>query len=105
MFTARKFEDGAEAGKWFTVMVERQAVRKTGYCAVGCDGHDTAESALAHHLQFQLDRETDMWLDRRVERPCEICGANTTLRARLGRGTNLFVLCRPHQSTVSLKVL
>jgi hypothetical protein len=105
MFTARKFEDGADAGKWYTVVIERQAIRKTGYCAAGCSGHDSAESALAHHLQFQLDRETDMWLDRRFERTCEICGDGTTLRARLGRGTNLFVLCRQHQSTASLKVL
>jgi hypothetical protein len=105
MFTARQCEDGADAGKWYTVSIERQAVRRTGYCAVGCGGHDSAQSALAHHLQFQLDRETDMWLDRRVQSGCEICGAGTTLRARLGRDTRLFVLCRQHQSTVSLKLL
>ena len=80
--------------------------RRTGYCALGCVGHASAEAALAHHLQYQLDRETALWLDRRTPaRLCEICGEQTTLRARLGRDTTLFVLCHKHQSTKSLEKL
>jgi hypothetical protein len=106
MFTARKCEVGAQAGKWYTVVIERQGARRAGYCALQCPGHDTSEEALAHHLQYQLDRETDLWLERRVPpRDCEICGEPTTLRARLGRYTKLFVLCRQHQSTNSLQKL
>jgi hypothetical protein len=106
MLTARKCEVGADAGKWYTVVVERQAVRRAGYCASGCSGHDSSEEALAHHLQYQLDRETDLWLDRRATpADCEICGERTTLRARLGRGTKLFVLCQRHQTSSSLKTL
>ena len=106
MFTARKCEDGADAGKWYTVIIERQGTRRGGYCALGCAGHESSEEALAHHLQYQLDRETDLWLERRAQpMDCEICGERTTLRARLGRATRLFALCREHQSTNSLKTL
>lgn len=106
MFTARKCEVGADVGKWYTVVIERQGIRRAGYCAQGCSGHDSSEEALAHHLRYQLDRETDLWLVRpATPRNCEICGERTTLRARLGRGTPLFVLCEQHQSTNSLQKL
>ena len=106
MFTARKCEVGADAGKWFTVVIERQGTRRVGYCAHACPGHDSSAEALAHHLQYQLDREADLWLERRsAQRDCEICGELTTLRARLGRDTQLFILCRQHQSTASLQKL
>ncbi len=106
MVTARMCESGDDAGKWYTVIAERSGVRRAGYCANGCPGHDSSQSALAHYLQFQLDRETDLWLDRREPAlECEICGARTTLRARLGRKTKLLVLCTQHQSTRSLQVL
>ena len=106
MFTTRKCEVGTDVGKWYTVVIERQGARRAGYCALACAGHDSSEEALAHHLQYQLDRETDLWLERRgAPRDCEICGEPTTLRARLGRDTKLFVLCRQHQSTNSLQKL
>jgi len=106
MLTARMCDDGADAGKWYAVVIERQTVRRAGYCALGCSGHASSDDALAHHLQYQLDRETDLWLERRdAPRDCELCGARTTLRARLGRDTRLFVLCREHQSTSSLQKL
>ena len=106
MFTTQKCEAGADAGKWYTVVIERQGVRRVGYCAFACPGHDSSAEALAHHLQYQLDREADLWLERRAApRYCEICGEPTTLRARLGRDTPLFILCRQHQSTTSLQVL
>jgi hypothetical protein len=106
MLTTRKCEVGADAGKWYTVVIERQGTRRVGYCALGCLGHDSSAEALAHHLQYQLDREADLWLERRsAPRDCEICGDPTTLRARLGRDTQLFILCRQHQSTTSLQKL
>ncbi len=106
MLSTHQWEDGAYAGMWFAVIVERREVRRTGYCALGCVGHASAAAALAHHLQYQLDRETALWLDRRTPaRLCEICGEQTTLRARLGRDTTLFVLCHKHQSTKSLEKL
>lgn len=106
MFTARKCDIGADAGKWYTVVIERQGIRRVGYCARECPGHDSSAEALAHHLQYQLDREADLWLERRgAPRECEICGEPTTLRARLGRDIPLFVLCREHQSTTSLQKL
>ena len=106
MFTTRKCEVGADAGKWYTVVIERQGIRRVGYCARACPGHNSSAEALAHHLQYQLDREADLWLERRTApRDCEICGEPTTLRARLGRDTPVFVLCRQHQSTTSLQTL
>lgn len=106
MFTARKCEVGADAGKWYTVVIEQQGIRRVGYCALECPGHASPAEALAHHLQYQLDREADLWLERRATpRECEICGEPTTLRARLGRDTPLFTLCREHQSTTSLQKL
>lgn len=107
MFVARQCEDGAGVSRWYTVVVEpRGVVRRAGYCATSCPGHSTADEALAHHLQYQLDREADFWLERReMLSGCEICGEQTTLRARLGRGTKLFVLCTRHQTTGSLQTL
>jgi len=66
---------------------------------------DHARAALTHHLQFQLDRETDLWLERQQTRACEICGVATTLRARLGRDTKPRVLCADHQSSHCLQLL
>ena len=103
MLTTRKCEVGADAGKWYAVVVERQSVRRAGYCALGCPGHESSEEALAHHLQYQLDRQTDLWLERRGAQDCEVCGDPSNLRARLGRNTKLFVLCQQHQSTHSLQ--
>jgi hypothetical protein len=107
MFTTRKCEGGADDGKWYTVVIERQGTRRVGYCAFACPGHGSSEEAFAHHLQYQLDREADLWLDRRdAPRECEICGETTTLRARLGRDKpQVFVLCREHQSTICLEKL
>ncbi|HKZ72599.1 MAG TPA: hypothetical protein VJ011_00970 [Steroidobacteraceae bacterium] len=97
---------GAEAGRWYMMSVQGGAAHRVGYCASACDGHETREDALEHYLRFQLDRESDLWLDRRsAALACEICGRTTTLRARLGRNQKLFVLCATHQSTASLEEL
>jgi hypothetical protein len=106
MFTAQKCEFGNQAGKWFTVVIQPGGLtQRIGYCARGCLGHESSVEALAHHLQFQLDRETDLWLERQQASDCEICGVATTLRARLGRGTKPHALCPDHQSSNSLQVL
>jgi hypothetical protein len=106
MLTARICESGKEAGKWFSIMVKPGIPeQRVGYCARGCAGHESSADALAHHFQFQLDRESDLWIARHDARKCEICGASTTLRARLGRDTKLFVLCGDDQSSTNLRVL
>jgi hypothetical protein len=107
MFVPRMSEDGPDTGKWYMMAIEgKTPPRRTGYCAARCTGHTTREEAIEHFLQYQLDREVDLWLDRRApQRECEICGEPTTLRARLGRKTELFVLCTRHQSTSSLQIL
>jgi hypothetical protein len=106
MFITRRCEAGEQTGKWFAVVVEQKAVRRVGYCALDCAGHDSSDDALSHHLQYQLDRETDLWLDRRaLGGKCEICGEHTTLHARLGRGSKLFRLCHAHHTTSNLKIL
>src|ERR1700757_3462708 len=107
MVTARKCETGKDAGRWFSVTIKSDGQGdRVGYCARGCQGHESTAEALAHYLQFQLDRETDLWVHRpHNSRACEICGARTTLRARLGRGTKLYVLCADHQSSSNLQAL
>lgn len=107
MITARQCETGKEAGQWFSLTVKPGGLEhRVGYCARGCPGHGSSAEALAHYLQFQLDRETDLWLERPHDtRACELCGTRTTLRARLGRGTKLYVLCADHQSSSSLQAL
>jgi hypothetical protein len=106
MFTAQKCELGKDAGKWFVVVIQPGGVtQRIGYCARGCPGHESSVAALTHHLQFQLDRETELWLERRQSDACEICGAATMLRARLGRDTKPNVLCADHQSSSSLQLL
>lgn len=105
MLIPRQNADGADSGKWYMMTIEAgRPARRTGYCALQCEGHGTPEEALAHHLQYQLDRQVDLRLERRsMPRGCEICAEVTTLRARLGVGTKLFVLCARHQSTTSLR--
>jgi hypothetical protein len=105
MLVPRLSEEGPDTGKWYMVSVEgKQPARRAGYCALQCVGHETREEAVAHHLQYQLDRQVDLRLERRsMPAACEICGQITTLRARLGVGTKLFVLCASHQSTISLR--
>ena len=107
MITARKCETGKDAGRWFSLTIKPGGLeQRVGYCARGCPGHESSAEALAHYLQFQLDRETDLWVERpHATRTCEICGARTTLRARLGRGTKLYVLCADHQSSSNLQAL
>jgi hypothetical protein len=106
MFTAQRCESGDRAGKWFAVAIQPGGLTvRIGYCAQGCPGHESSVAALTHHLQFQLDRETDLWLERQQARPCEICGVATTLRARLGRDTRPRALCAEHQSSHSLQLL
>lgn len=106
MFTARQCEFGEHAGKWFTVAIQPGGLtHRVGYCARGCSGHESSVAALTHHLQFQLDRETDLWLERQQARACEICDVPTTLRARLGRDTKPYVLCAEHQSSRCLQLL
>ena len=92
MFVSKVSVDGPDTGKWYMMAVEdKTAIRRVGYCAGNCDGHSTQAEAEEHFLQYQLDREVDLQLSRRGERACEICGEPTTLRARLGRKTELFV--------------
>jgi hypothetical protein len=100
-------ENGDGAGKWFMMAIDpRTGARRAGYCASRCAGHATESEALEHHLQYLLDRESDLWLDRRgAPRDCEICGEPTTLMARLGRKVPLIALCQPHQSTNSLQIV
>jgi hypothetical protein len=106
MLTARMCESGKDAGKWFSLMTRPGVPElRVGYCARGCAGHASSEEALAHHFQFQLDRETDLWMVRTDDRKCEICGTSTALRARLGRDTKLFALCGEHQSSSNLRAL
>jgi hypothetical protein len=106
MFTAQKCESGEHAGNWFTVATPPgKLTHRIGYCARGCPGHESSVAALTHHLQFLLDRETDLWLSRQQAGACEICGVPTTLRARLGRDTKPHVLCAEHQSSRSLQLL
>ena len=45
MLTARRCDDGADAGKWYAVVIDRQTVRRAGYCALGCSGHDSSDDA------------------------------------------------------------
>ena len=106
MFIPKMSTEALDEGKWYMMVVEGKTIpRRTGYCAGSCSGHSTQAEASEHFLQYQLDREVDLWLARRGERACEMCGEPTTLRARLGRNTELIVLCRRHQSTISLQTL
>lgn len=106
MFIPKVSVDGPDIGKWYMMAVEgKTTIRRAGYCGSHCDGHSTQDEAIEHFLQYQLDREVDLWLARRDQRACAICSEPTTLRARLGRKTDLFVLCQKHQSTISLRQL
>lgn len=106
MFVPKLSEEGPDAGKWYMTSVEgKTIIRRVGYCGGNCNGHGTQAEAVEHFLQYQLDREVDLWLSRRGERACEICAEPTTLRARLGRKTDLIVLCQKHQSTICLQKL
>ena len=77
MFIPKMSTETLDEGKWYMMVVEgKTPPRRAGYCAGACTG-----------------------------RACEMCGELTTLRARLGRNSELIVLCRRHQSTISLQTL
>jgi hypothetical protein len=106
MVVAKVSTEGPDAGKWYMMAMEGEmAIRRVRYCAGDCDGHSTQAEDVEHFLLYQLDREGDLWLSRRGEWACQICGEHTTLRARLGRKTERFALCPKHQSTTSLQIL
>ena len=106
MFIPKMSTEALDEGKWYMMVIEgKTTARRAGYCAGACAGHATQAEASEHFLQYQLDREVDLWLARRGELGCEMCGELTTLRARLGRKSELIVLCRRHQSTISLQAL
>jgi hypothetical protein len=106
MFIPKMSTEALDEGKWYMMVVEgKTPPRRAGYCGGACAGHASEAEASEHFLQYQLDREVDLWLARRGERACEMCGELTTLRARLGRNSELIVLCRRHQSTISLQTL
>ena len=65
MFLARQCDVGDDSGKWFTIVLEHKTARRVGYCAFGCLGHESSDEAIAHHLQYQLDRETDQFYAKR----------------------------------------
>ncbi len=89
--------DRPDAGKWlYTNMNIR--VWPEGYCAEGCDGHDTKEGAYAHQTQYVLDK---MRLDGQyadVQRRCikEDCGVWTDRFAEVEMRT--FDLCDEHRT-------
>ena len=69
MFIAKMSTDALDEGKWYMMVVEGKTTpRRTGYCAGSCSGHGTEAEASEHFLQYQLDREVDLWLARRGER-------------------------------------
>src|SRR6202171_6611141 len=97
MFIPKMSTDALDEGKWYMLVVERNPPpRRTGYCAGSCGGHSTEAEASEHFLQYQLDREVDLWLARRGERACAMCGEPTTLRARVGRHSVVVVHVRGH---------
>ena len=106
MFIPKMSTDALDEGKWYMMVVEgKTPPRRAGYCAGSCSGHGSEAEASEPFLQYRLDREVDRGLARRGERACAMCGEPTTLRARLGRNSELVVLCRRHQSTISLQTL
>jgi len=85
MFIPKMSTDALDEGKWYMMVVEgKTPPRRTGYCAGSCSGHSTEAEASEHFLQYQLDREVDLWLARRGERAGER-GCDRGVQVRQGR--------------------
>lgn len=70
--------DRPDAGKWRYTKMNDGKVWAVGYCAEGCEGHDTPEGAYEHQTQFVLDHE--IRLDVRINDQQLRCVAPTNRR-------------------------
>jgi hypothetical protein len=98
-FAAREItKDGKPVGLYHFTSMHDGLVTAEGYCAMGCDGHTTAEEACEHYRQYML--KEGKWHKLNYENiifHCKICGAWTNCSMSLGWAMSNFDLCPLHQ--------
>lgn len=108
-----QIKDGPHAGKWHFVRKYgsdgRRGMGAIGYCAEGCNGHDTAEEAREHYRQYLLDQRLRFFEgpdDPSTLRKCQVegCTAYTAGRGQLGEWL-MWNLCATHRTREVVEVL
>lgn len=89
--------DGKGTGKWhYTVRNKRLGTMPVGYCADGCEGHETPEGAYEHQAAYLLDHGTRYGESSGAQYPCKVCKAWTSGFAEIGY--RIFMLCDEHRN-------
>lgn len=91
--------DGKGTGKWhYTRRNKRLGTFPVGYCAEGCEGHDTPEGAYEHQTAYLLDRETRLDGESSGQMlRCRVCQEWTSRFAQVGE-SRLYMLCDQHRN-------
>lgn len=105
----RQIKEGDFAGRWlFTTYNRRTGTHAIGYCAEGCDGHDTEEEARKHYHEYQLDQLefSDGPEDPDILHRCQSkdCTEYTAGSAKIGWHL-VWYLCSEHRNRESVGVL
>lgn len=88
--------DGQPAGRYhYTCQNRRIGMYPVGYCAQGCEGHDTKEGAYAHQREYILDTARYDVTVSRQQRECEVC-KTWTQRAAEADHMDIHILCDEH---------
>jgi hypothetical protein len=97
--------DGSPSGKWHYTSMNDKVIRPVGYCAHGCDGHDTPEEAAEHQRQYML--ATNLALDWQTSewRECVICGDLTKRHAAIPLEYKTWPLCDRHRTAETVAKL
>ena len=101
----RKGADGKGTGKWHYTCENDGRIYPVGYCAQGCEGHDTPEEACEHYRQYLLNERTryDGQLHGE-QRECAVCGAWTQGVVYVD-GWHSYVLCDEHRNREEMERL
>lgn len=95
----REESTGERLGIWHYTVTQDGETRPIGYCALGCEGHETAEEAIEHYRQWLLDKTAQYTGFSSQPRDCAECGSPTHLFAftvQDGYPGNQVPLCIHH---------
>ncbi len=90
-------KDGEPSGKWHYTVWNDNRIMPVGYCAQGCEGHETREGAYEHQTAYLLDHQTRYdgeWAGTQYQ--CMVCKTWTSKFASVDH--QKFTLCDEHRN-------
>lgn len=105
-YEAREIKkDGEGTGLFHFTAMNDGDIWAVGYCASGCEGHDTPEQANGHYHEYRLDHLLVLdGNDPSTQKRCAVCDVWTTGYARLDE-IEVFPLCGDHRTRESVASL